>query len=390
MEDRFPRIATEKLRVFMQRLCSKSPVEKIKLAKSLSYKNTSGIGHHLNTAQNLCFITVTGDEVSITSRGKEFCNEANQSRIISDYLMDATSGLGDFTNCIRNVGPQIDSQTIVSCIQLFVTKEQTAKVLAGTVIDWYKFAGYIYPRGNGFQSVLPATSLVHNLTAWYSETGIDLSLYVNLTLAEFASAGSHDPLSYSQLTKYYSNFKTASPNDAEKPMLEFTSRVFRILGFHSQYKNGPRKDSEPPLGSDGDDLMVIIPTTGQAASQHIGGLAFACELKRSHASKKAVSQSVTFTNQILEKHPDFLVLPLVISDGDRYVDVTAQSYASTSMVVHFPLEFFKCIIDEQLKRYQDGETLLTALDFIRLVIELHSKREIEPRLSHLIQWIEKA
>ncbi len=173
-------------------------------------------------------------------------------------------------------------------------------------------------------------------------------------------------------------------------MLEFTSRVFRILGFHTQYKNGPRRNVEPPLGSTGDDLMAIIPTTGQAASQQIGGLAFACELKRSHANKKAVSQSVTFMNQILEKYPNFLVLPLVISDGDRYVDDIAQSYASTSMVVHFPLEFFKYIIDEQVKRYQNGNPLLTALDFIRLVIELHSIKEIEPRLSDLLQKIENA
>ncbi|MFW9787161.1 MAG: hypothetical protein ACFFE2_15800 [Candidatus Thorarchaeota archaeon] len=387
MEDRFPKINTEKLREFMRKLCSKSPVEKTKLAKSLGYKNSAAIANHLSTAQNLNLINTENSEVSITSRGREFCNETNQGRIISDFLMDEKDGLGHLTNCIRTEGTQIDNQVIVSCIQLFVEEERNAKSLAGTVIDWYEFAGFIYRRDKEFQSVLPATSLVHNLTSWYSEKGLDLSLYLDLTSAEFISASSQNPLSHSQLMKCYNDFKTASPDKAEAPMLEFISRVFRILGFHSQYKNGPRKNTEPPLGSTGDDLMVIIPTTGQAASQQIGGLAFACELKRSHASKKAVSQSVTFMNQILEKYPSFLVLPLVISDGDRYVNDIAQSYALSSMVVHFPLEFFKCIIDEQMKRYQKGSSLLTSLDFIRLVIELHSVKKIEPRLSDLMQRI---
>ena len=185
MEDKFPKINTEKLRIFMRRLCSISPVDKTKLAKSLSYKNSAALGNHLSTAENLNFITVTNDDVSITSRGKEFCNEANQGRIISDYLMDETDGLGQLTNCIRTEGTQIDNQTIVSCIQLFVAEERNAKSLAGTVIDWYEFAGFIYRRNKEFQSVLPATSLVHNLTSWYSEKGLDLSLYIDLTSSEF-------------------------------------------------------------------------------------------------------------------------------------------------------------------------------------------------------------
>jgi hypothetical protein len=370
----------------MKKLCSIKTSGKDKLAQLMNLEKTkTAIVNYVRAALALGVIEESEDSVTITEQGKRFClGRKEQTVLLSQFLTDRESGLGELTDALRNEGSSLTHEKLVDCIRLFVDDEHDAKSLANGVLSWYVYAGFVQLDGEVIHSFLPSSTVLMGLDSVFSRTAIDAWLYARLLETEFGQTGSAHPLSYEQISQVDQAFKKSAPESAESAMKDFLSRAYQVMGFSVQYANGPRDQGRLKFGSKGDDFLAFFQTLSPTEAGHIAGIAFACELKRGQADKKAVTQALAFSDVVRASLPAFLVFPLAISDSERYHDDTAITYAESSRVIHLPLDFFREVLDIQLDRFRKGQQLILTLDFVKLVIQLHTDRKVEPRLADLV------
>ncbi|MHA1769119.1 MAG: hypothetical protein ACTSV3_04635 [Candidatus Thorarchaeota archaeon] len=388
MIENVPLVKIEKLIELMKLFSSTDSIEKDRLSKALHVHNYAGISSRVKTAMMLGLLDDDDKSINLTPKGEDFTKgHDNQVRCVSNFLIDDRDGLGAVTDCLKNEGPQFSPKEVQKCVQLHVNRETQAKKSAGILISWYQFADMLRKNKDHIDSTLSMLDYQLGEASLFSNESLDFKLYLDLTLAEFDTPSSNSPLSFENIQKTYRLFCNAKPSDSETFMLDFTSKAFRILGFSAIFRRGPRLFGNLDFGSMGDDLFVVLPHTGRISDKSIHGVAFACELKRSIGNKKAVGQAELFMNQVKAEFPKLQVFPIVITGAECYHDRTARTYASSSHVMHIPLEFLFEMFKLQLKKYRNQEKLVTALDFISLYSQLRSVQEIEPRTPDLLEMI---
>jgi hypothetical protein len=371
----------------MKKLCPVGESTKKKLAKNMGHKSQVAIVNHLKAAMVLGLIEESNGGVVLSETGKQFCSgKKEQLEIMRGFLTDKEKGIGQLTDAFRVEGPTITRKQFRDCIRLFVDSKHDAASLVNSLGGWYEDVGFVKFSKDHIHSFLSASQIPMKLDALFSKNSIDVWLYTHLVESEFGKKGSTSPLSYEQIVNAYVEFKGSTPDSAEEPMMIFLSRACQILGFLTQHVDGPRDQGKLKFGSEGDDFLLLFPVLNPISPSEIGGIAFASELKRSIANKKAVGQALTFSDVVREVAPTYFVMPLVISDSSQYCDDVALKYAESSNVIHIPLEFFRKIVDLQLERYLNGKELISPLDVTRLLIQLHTDRNVEPRLPDLISY----
>ena len=384
LKERIPRVHYKKMEGLITKLCPLQKMEKGKLWKVMGFDGKAAITSHIKAAISFGLIDEQGDTISLTTKGIEFCQgQKERIGILLNFLTDTKEGLGELTEAIRQTGSPLTKEQIKDCIFLFVDKEHDARSLINVLLSWYEEAGLLKVGESFIYSFLQTSNFVMQIGSLLSREALDLSLYTLLLASEFGIQQRTHPLSYEQIKSAYDLFKTNTPSSAEEDMMRFLSRVFQVLGFYVQMENGPRNQGKLEFGSQGDDFLVSFPLVFPTQIDNIGGIAFACELKRKRADKKGASQALTFSNVVQEVYPDYHVVPIVISDSERYVDDIAAKYASSSNVTHLPLEFLKIAVDLQLTQYSAGQNLITPLEIIKIIIHLNQNRIIEPRISDL-------
>ncbi len=385
MENKFPRVKINQLIRLMSLFASTDSVKKDRLAKAMRYINFTGVSNHVKTGIILGLLEQNDDSIDVISQGKKFTKGLeHQIKLVSEFLTDNNEGLGVVTDCLKNEGVQFGFSDLQKCVQLHVDTATQAKKYADILVDWYQFASMLSRNGDRINSTLSLMDFQLGQSFLFSNTALDFKLYMDLTAAEFDSASSLHHLTFDSIEKTYQTFMGAAPQDSEPYMLDFVSRVFQILGFSAIFSRGSRKYGNLDFGSNGDDLLVVLPYTGRTIDPSINGVALACELKRRIGSKTAVAQAVTFANQVLAEFPKLQVFPIVITGSDCYHDEIAQTYALSSQVMHIPLEFLFELAKLQLEKYRKGKMLVTALDFMMLYIRLRSAQQIEPRAPDLL------
>ena len=386
MENKFPRVKSGPLIKLMTLFSSTDSIEKDRLTMALGYEKYSGVSNHVNTGIIMGMLEQKDDSIEVTSKGKEFTKGLEyQIKMISDFLTDNKDGLGIITDCLRSEGVQFNFGDLQKCVQLHVNTPAQAKRFADILIDWYEFVSMLSRNDEIISPRLSLKDFQIGQSFLYSKVAIEFKLYLDLTSEEFSNSSSSHYLSYQNIEKQYREFVGANPQDSEIYMLEFVSSIFRILGFSTIFKNGSRKYGNLEFGSEGDDLLVVLPNTGRTIDSTISGVALACELKRKIGSKKAVGQAVTFMNQVKNEFANLQVFPIVITNSDCYHDKIAQTYAHSSQVMHIPLDFLHELLKLQLNRYNQPQSLITALDFLNMFIQFRSAQEIEPRTPDLLK-----
>lgn len=386
----FPRVTLKKFLEFMDRLKGVEKVSKSKLAKSLGYKSVVGISSHISTAMAMNLVKVTKEEIELTDLGKKFC-EGNLARrkITVNFLLDDVGGLGTFTKSLEAKGRVIPVKDIQDILMMFVEKKKDAKILAGNLIDWYKFANLFRKREDFVESYLIFAKEIGVISNYFALPNVERKLYMNLLSFEFDNPASAHPLSYHNIKKLFSVFIEAEGKAAESIMKKLVSSIFTVIGFTTQYQSGPRQDQVLKFKDEGDDLLVMFPRLDPHTIKDIGGVALACELKKSKSSKKAVMQATTFSDVVEKEFPNFLPFPIVISGRERYMDRAARNYASTSFVIHIPLQFLSGILDVQYERFHKGEKLITPVEILLVLSELFTQHEVEPFVSDLLKMVDK-
>jgi hypothetical protein len=385
MNSKLPRVKSAPLIKLMNLFSSTDSIDKDRLAMAMTYGNYSGVSNHVNTGIIMDMLELKGDSILVTSRGKEFTKGLEyQIKIVSNFLTDNNDGLGIITDCLRSEGVQFDISDLQKCVQLHVDTPAQAKKYTDILVDWYEFASMLSRNDDIISSALSLKDFQLGQSLLYSNVAIDFKLFLDLTSVEFSNPSSLHQLSHQNIEKKYQEFVGSNPQDSEIFMLEFVSRVFRILGFSAIFRNGPRTYGNLRFGSEGDDLLIVLPNTGRTIDSTISGISLACELKRRIGSKTAVGQAVTFMNQVKSEFPNLQVFPIVITNSDCYHDRIAKSYAHSSQVMHIPLDFIYELLNLQLDLYNKAKPLITALDFLNVFLQFRSAQEIEPRTPDLL------
>lgn len=368
----------------MKRVCQKQGGDKTRIASSLGYENKAAIASHLRTGIAMNLMEESGDSINLTERGIETCNSKKGFReSVTDFLCDSDHGLGKLTNALRQQGTAFGIDEFKECISLFVEKEGEAQSLVNNLMGWYEFAGLIRHSDGIIYSLMTQGEIAHQVERSVSREFADDRLYAYLLENEFEVTDSKNPVAYNSIRTLFDDFKQADSEDSEEIMKLFLSSALRALGFVNEFRNGPRKRQAIVFGPKGDDFLVryyIDVDTPDAPK----GVLLSCELKRSNASKKSVSQARTFSDAVGKDYPAFHVIPIVISDSDRYLDDVAARYAESSNAIHIPIEFFKRLVDFQMKRFSSGKMLILPSDVVSLILTLADKRTIEPRLVDLV------
>lgn len=386
----FPRVTLTKFLEFMNRLKGVKKVNKSRLAKSLGYKSAAGIASHISTALGMDLVQITKDEIKLTERGERFCeSDLARRKMITDFLLDAKNGLGRFTKSLESKGRLIPIKDIQEILMLFVEKEKDAKIIAGNIVEWYDFANLFKKRERFVESYLIFAKQIGVISNYFSLPNIERKLYMDLVSIQFANSASEHPYSFHKIKGLYTKFERSEGKTSERIMKDLVSSIFAVIGFTTQYQKGPRQEKVLKFKDEGDDLLVIFPRLDPHAIEDVGGVALACELKKSKSNKKSVMQASTFSDVVRKEFPNFLVFPLVISGRDRFMDSAARNYASTSFVIHIPLQFLMAILDLQYKRFQKGERLVTPIKILLVLSELFTQQEVEPFVFDLIKMVEE-
>lgn len=386
----FPRVTLRKFLEFINRLKGIEKADKTKLAKSLGYKSAAGIGSHISTALNIRLININKDIIELNELGKKFCSsDLTKRKIIVDFLLDEEKGLGKVTRSLQTKGRLIPIEDIQEILMLFVEKEKDAKTIAGNIVEWYDFANLFKKRKDFVESYLIFAKQIGVISNYFSLQNVERKLYMDLVPIQFANSASVHPYSYHKIKGLYTQFERSEGKTSEKIMKDLVSSIFTIVGFTTQYQRGPRQEKVLKFKEEGDDLLVLFPRLDPHTIEDVGGVALACELKKSKSNKKSVMQASTFADVVRKEFLNFLVFPLIISGRDRFMDSVARNYASTSFVIHIPLQFLMTILDLQYERFQKGERLITPIDILLVLSELVSKQEVEPFVSDLIKMIKE-
>jgi hypothetical protein len=388
MSVNFPRVTLRKFLKFMDRLKGVENVSKSKLAKSLGYKSVVGISSHISTALAMDLVKVTKEEIELSDLGKKF-RESNLTRrkIITDFLLDDVKGLGTFSKSLEAKGRIIPIKDIRDILMMFVEKKRDAEILAGNLTDWYEFANLFKKRKDFVESYLIFAKQIGVISNYFELGNVERKIYMDLVSFEFDNPASAHPLSYHNIKKQFPAIETAEGKPAEGIMKNLVSSIFTVIGFTTQYQSGPRQEQVLKFKDEGDDLLVVFPRLDPHTTKDIGGVALACELKKSKSSKKAVMQATTFSDVVEKEFPSFLTFPIVISGRERYMDRAARGYASTSSVIHIPLQFLKSVLDMQYERFHKGEKLITPIEILLILSELFTQQEVEPFISDLLRMI---
>lgn len=384
----FPRVTLNKFLEFMDRLGGVKKVNKLKLAKSLGYKSIHGIASHISTALSMGLINIDPDNIWLTEIGEKFCgSDLLRKKIITDFLLDEEKGLGKFTESLQTKGRLVPIREIRNITMLFVEKERDAEILTGNLIEWYDFANLFKKRENFVESYLIFAKQIGVISNYFTHQNIERKLYMDLISFEFDNPTSAHPMSYHKIKELFPALEAAQGKTAEGIMKKLVSSIFTVTGFTTQYQSGPRQEQVLKFKDEGDDLLVMFPRLDPHAIEDLGGVALACELKKSKSSKKAVMQATTFSNVVKKEFPNFLVFPIVISGRERYMDRVARDYASTSSVFHIPLQFLRGILDMQHERFHKGERLITPIEILLILSELFTQQEVEPFVSDLMKMV---
>lgn len=386
----FPRVTMRKFLEFMDRLKGVEKVSKSKLAKSLGYKSVVGISSYISTALTMDLVKVGKEEIALLDLGKKFCeSDLARRKIIANFLLDDVRGLGTFTKSLEAKGRIIPIKDIQDILMMFVEKQKDAKILAGNLIDWYEFANLFKKRKNFVESYLIFAKGIGVISNYFELRNVERRLYMDLVSFEFDNPASAHSLSSHNIKKLIPAFEAAEGKAAEGIMKELVSSIFIVIGFTTQYQSGPRQNQVLKFKDEGDDLLVVFPRLDPHTIKDIGGVALACELKKSKSSKKAVMQANTFSDVVKKEFPNFLVFPIVVSGTDRFMDSTARDYASTSFVIHIPLRFLKDVLAMQYERFRKGERLITPIEILLILSELFTQQEVEPFASDLVKMVDE-
>ena len=386
----FPRVTLSKFLEFMDRLKGVGKVNKSKLAKSLGYKSTVGISSNIFTALGMDLVRVTGEEIELSDLGKKFSeSDLVRRKIVTNFLLDEEKGLGIFTKSLETKGRIIPIKDVRDVLMLFVEKKREAEILAGNLIEWYDFANLFKRRGDFVESYLIFAKQIGIISNYFALQNIERKLYMDLVSFDFGNPTSPHPVSYHKIKELFSALETAEGKTSEGIMKKLVSSMFTVIGFTTQYQSGPRQEKVLKFKDEGDDLLVMVPRLDPHTIEDIGGVALACELKKSKSSKKAVMQAATFSDVVKKEFPNFLVFPIVISGRERYMDRAARDYASTSSVIHIPLRFLRGILELQYEKFHKGERLITPIEILLILSELFTQQEVEPFVSDLLKMVDE-
>jgi len=386
----FPRVTLSKFLEFMDRLKGIKKVNKSKLAKSLGYKSAVGISSHISTALAMDLVKITKEEIELSDLGRKFCeSKLVRRKIVTNFLLNDTRGLGVFTKSLEAKGRIIPIKDIRDILMLFVEKKREAEILAGNLIEWYNFANLFKKRKNFVESYLIFAKQIGVISNYFAPQNVERKLYMDLVSFEFDNPTSAHPFSYHKIKGLFPAFEAAEGKASERIMKKLVSSIFTVIGFTTQYQYGPRQEQVLKFKDEGDDLLVTFPRLDPHTIEDIGGVALACELKKSKSSKKAVMQANAFSDVVKKEFPNFLVFPIVISGRDRFMDSSARNYASASFVIHIPLQFLKAVLDKQYERFQKGERLITPIEILLILSELFTQQEVEPFVSDLLRMVDE-
>ena len=222
----------------------------------------------------------------------------------------------------------------------------------------------------------------------------DMGQLIDRTLYDFLTEQFHTPKN--MLDEPYELLKKTNEakDDNEKGEFfeSFIASVFKRFGFSPRLRDGIR---ENPTNltlkkSGGGDVAIFCHFPIQSKKEILHGCAIGCEAKATTnvVGSKAVGQVRNFTGKIKENYPQYLVLPLILSQATCGFDESGRRNAPPE-VVHITARAALSLLDVQKKRYEQGLGLITPIHIMLLLEGLIKKQILEPDEKMILEIVGK-
>jgi hypothetical protein len=173
---------------------------------------------------------------------------------------------------------------------------------------------------------------------------------------------------------------------------EFTSSIFRRMGFSPRMRDGVREAGinltyQRPGGG---DVAVFCHFPVVAGGKVHPGIAMACEAKSTEGQvgSTAVAQARNLSKKISEAFAGYLVQTLVISRSKVGYDSSGREQAPPE-VVHLTADLLLKALDLQLARVKKCQTLITPLAIALTIDDLVGSKNLQPDWETLSVILQK-
>jgi len=228
---------------------------------------------------------------------------------------------------------------------------------------------------------------------------VEETVYRRLASYGYSDAQSQHPWCAANLRGLFEQFDRTASEKAEEIMLPAVGGALTAMGFDCQWQDGPkegtREDDDTTslrFGQQGDDLGAFLFRAPALERQDCVGYVIAAEVKRKRADKKGVGQAMMFAGRVEKSWAQqgftVRVIPVVISDSECYSEKPAKDYAYDNSIIHLPLRALHTLLDKQLERFCNGQSLITPPHILGALFTFREQCYFEPSVKDLLEAVD--